>query len=66
VEKALEEEPSIYIPDAWNAELPPALAAAIRSEGFRSILHLPLRDGVERLGTLVLYLTASGGTASRK
>lgn len=51
----LAEERSLYFEDAQTAHLTPALADAAQREGFRSILFLPLRYGVDRLGTLVLY-----------
>ncbi|MGD9894427.1 MAG: GAF domain-containing protein [Dehalococcoidia bacterium] len=51
----LDRERSLFVEDAQSAHVIPALADAARREGFRSILYLPLPDGADRLGTLVLY-----------
>jgi signal transduction histidine kinase/GTP-sensing pleiotropic transcriptional regulator CodY len=52
---ALDQERSLFVEDAQTSHVLPALADAARREGFRSILYLPLPDGTDRLGTLVLY-----------
>lgn len=51
----LDRERSVFVEDAQSSHLMPAMAGAARQEGFRSILYLPLPDGADRLGTLVLY-----------
>jgi signal transduction histidine kinase len=51
----LDQERSLFVEDAQRAHVLPGLAGAAQQEGFRSILYLPLPDGADRLGTLVLY-----------
>jgi signal transduction histidine kinase len=46
---------SIFVEDAQQTPPTPALLDAIRREGFRSMLFLPLATGADRLGMLVLY-----------
>ena len=51
----LDEAPSLYVEDAQTRHVTPELTEAVRSEGFRSMLYLPLPNGPDRLGTFVLY-----------
>ncbi len=52
---ALTRDRIIYIEDAQTSPALGPLSDAIRREGFRSLLFLPLRGGADYLGSLVLY-----------